>query len=187
MVSSNPAKPRSKKPAPSTEPKQSFESTFLDYQRAVYRAYTDAQKRGSDVYQAYLREAGENHTELQKRAEDIQREYVAGIQEAFGHEDATVRAEKAYDDAVSAYKGLVEEVQRQGEQVMTKKLVTLLNQQGEDLQKQFAVALTTYLRGLQSTIKQLDCTNVQLSDLEYLSQSIGTVALYASATGAVPK
>ena len=198
MVKSSPAKPKSSPARPKAETsvastevkqspdiKQSLESTFLDYLRAVHSASADTQKRGAEIYQAYLREVGESYAELQKRVEDLQREYIAGIQEAFGCDDAAVRAEKAYDDTVNNYRRLMEEAQRQSEQ-MTKKLVSLLSQQGEDLQKQFAEALTAYLRGLQGATHQLDGANVGLSDLEYLSQSIGTVALYASATGAMP-
>ena len=198
MVKSSPVKPKSSPARAKTETptaaaevkqppdvKQSLESTFLDYLRAVHSASAHAQKRCTDIYQAYLREVGESYAELQKRVEDLQREYIAGIQEAFGYDDAAVRAEKAYEDTVNDYRRLIEEAQRQGEQ-MSKKLVSLLNQQGEDLQKQFAEALTAYLRGLQEATHQLDGTNVGLSDLEYLSQSVGTVALYASATGAMP-
>jgi uncharacterized protein YukE len=195
MVSPAPAKPAAKpaaerpaaeKPAPAPDAKQSFESAFLDYLRMVHRTYADAQKRSADTYQAYQREASDTYSELQKRADDLQRDYVASLQEAFGRDDAGERTEKAYHDATANYRRLVDDAQRQAEQ-MNKKLVALLKQQGEDVQKQFAEALTSYLRALQGAMQQMGGAGVRLSDLEYLSQSIGTVALYAGATGALSR
>lgn len=194
MVASPPAKPAADRPAsdkpvddnasPPAETRPAIETAFLDYIRSVHRIVGDAQKRGADTYLAYQREVGENSTELNKRLEDLQRDYVASVQEAFGRDDAAVRAEKAYHEAFTGYRQLVEDAQRQAEQV-NKKLVTLLNQQGEDLRKQCAQALAGYLRGLQAAMQQLGGASVRVADLEYLSQSIGTVALYAGATGAL--
>lgn len=203
MDSSAPAKPAAEKPAPADNPaaekpapadkpalppdaKQSFEAAFLDYVRAVYRTQADAQKRAADTYQAYQREIGEGYAEVQKRFDDLQRDYVASIQEAFGRDDATARAQKAYQDMLDAYRQIVEESQRHGEQ-MNKKLVALLTEQGEEQRKQFADALQGYLRSLQGAVQRLDSARVRLADLEYLSQSIGTVAAYAAATGALAR
>lgn len=191
MVKANTAKATKKSHAVSKEDKQSpevkqfFESLFLDYLRAISGASADAQKRGADIYQAYLREIGEEYAELLKRVEDLQRDYIAGIQEAFGQEDALERAENNYNDTTSAYLRLIEEAQLQGAQI-NKKLISLFNQQGEDLQKQYADAFTSYISGLQGATQQLDAMNVILPDLEYLSKSVGTVALYARVTGALP-
>lgn len=179
------AKPSAEAPSPQGDVKQSFESTYLDYVRAVHRASADAQKRGANTYQAYQREVADSYAELHKRIDDLQRDYVAGIQEAFGRDDASARSDKAYRDAMSAYRALVEEAQRQGEQ-LNKKLLTQLNQQGEDLQKQYADALRSYLSGLQRAMKRLDDAGARLADLDYLSQSLGAVATYAAATRALP-
>jgi len=191
MVEPSPAKEEKETPVKSKEAEQSpdvkqfLESLFLDYLRAVRSASAEAQKRGTDIYQAYLREIGEEYAELVKRVEDLQRDYVAGIQEAVGHEDAVERAEQAYNDATAAYLRLMREAQHQGEHI-NKKLISLLNQQGEDLQKQYADAFTSYISGLRGATQQLDALKVILPDLEYLSKSVATVALYASATGALP-
>jgi hypothetical protein len=198
MVSSAPAKPAAEKPVPAEKPtsadkpapppavKQPFEAAFLDYVRAVYRTQADAQRRAADTYQAYQREIGEGYAELQKRFDDLQRDYVASIQEAFGRDDAAVRAEKAYQDMLDTYRQLVEESQRHGEH-MNKKLAALLTEQGEEQRKQFADALQGYLRSLQGAVQHLDSGSVRVADLEYLSQSIGTVAAYAAATGTLAR
>lgn len=131
-----------------------------------------------------MREVGDSYAELQKQVENLQREYEAANKEASGQDDAKERVEKIYSETVRAYEQLAEDAQLQGEQI-DKKLMSLLGKQSNLLQKQSTEALTTYVRGLQKLIQQLNSASVPLSDLEYLSLSVGTVALYANATRAM--
>lgn len=198
MVRSSPAKPkrattpkRTTKPkakvttsAPPTEAKSSLESIFLDYLSAVQNSFADSQTKSSEIYEAYMREVGDSYAELQKQVENLQREYAAANKEASGQDDANERVEKIYSETVRAYEQLTEDAQLQSEQI-NKKLISLLGKQSNLLQKQSTAALTTYVRGLQKLIQQLNSASVPLSDLEYLSLSVGTVALYANATRAM--
>ncbi|MCP4980616.1 MAG: hypothetical protein GY935_09000 [Gammaproteobacteria bacterium] len=177
-------KPKRTTSAPHTKAEKSLESIFLDYVDAVQKSYSDSQIKSSEIYEAYLHEVGDSYAELQKQVENIQREYEAAIQEASGEDDAIEQAEKIYNEAVRTYEQLVEDTQLQGEQI-NKKLVSLFGKQSNVLQKQSTEAITTYIGGLQELIQQLDGANVALSDLEYLSLSVGAIAYYANATGAL--
>ena len=190
MARTGPAKsesaPASEPPPPAAAVKQSLEAAFLDYVGAVHRAYADANKRSAETYQAYQRELGERYAELQKRFEDLQRDYVGGIQEAFGRDDAAPRVDKAYQESVGAYRTLVEDAQREAED-LNKKLTSMLGEQSDELSEQCTAALQGYLKEMRAAIQKMSGDSVRVSDLEYLSRSVGTVALYAGATGALAR
>lgn len=181
-----PNRPTSDAAAPVAEPVASFEAAYLDYVRAVFKAYSECQKRGAETYQNYARELNETQADLQKSGEDLQRNYVAAMQEAFGREDAQPRAEKAYRDYATQLQQAQEDAQHRLES-LGKKLQDLWKQHTEDLQKRYAEALKQYVVSFQAAVKQLDPAQLRQADLTALSQSLTGVAYYAALTQTLKK
>lgn len=166
---------------PSMDIRQSFESAFHNYLKALNDAQSEIQKNSMGLQKKYAGVLNEAQVDARKGYEDAVRESMAKFQDVQMREDAQSRYQEISRDYAAAMQNLQSELQKRCEEAYTN-YTESIRPFSEDVQKLYRDAYLNYLKEMQKAWSNVDITHIDANMMALIGQIMTTTSIFAGST-----